>query len=247
MSKLASLFFRGSRLAFSNARTAGSRLLASHKQCNAINYCAIATRTYSSQIDRKFNQVLTDEIKQEKENSFTCNPPTGFQIAKREGCEFVLRKEYSDGVCVDIEINLAGSVSPGAAEDDGVTSSDRKPEEDIPLEARPDLRIKLTKPSGRAVIFNCSLPSREVEQQLATEEENNLPTYSVDSVEMERIPGYFVYTDLFDDNMYEHTMQLLMERGLNADFQQELQDFCTSEEHKLYLSFLDEFQAYCKE
>ncbi|VDQ12810.1 unnamed protein product [Trichobilharzia regenti] len=68
----------------------------------------------------------------------------------------------------------SGSVSPGAAEDEDMASSDRKPEEDVPLEARPDLRIKLTKPSGRAVIFNCSLPSREVEQQLTTEEENNL-------------------------------------------------------------------------
>ncbi|KER33537.1 hypothetical protein T265_00647 [Opisthorchis viverrini] len=64
---------------------------------------------------------------------------------------------------------------------------------------------------------------------------------------MERLPGYFVYTDLFDDNMYDHTMQLLMERNLDAKFQEELQDFCTSEEHKLYLKFLDEFHAYCRD
>ncbi|KAA3682077.1 uncharacterized protein DEA37_0002170 [Paragonimus westermani] len=72
-------------------------------------------------------------------------------------------------------------------------------------------------------------------------------TYSVDSVEMERLPGYFVYTDLFDDNMYDHTMQLLMERKLDAQFQNELQEFCTAEEHKLYLKFLDEFHAYCRD
>ncbi|KAF8563622.1 hypothetical protein P879_09470, partial [Paragonimus westermani] len=72
-------------------------------------------------------------------------------------------------------------------------------------------------------------------------------TYSVDSVEMERLPGYFVYTDLFDDTMYDHTMQLLMERKLDAQFQNELQEFCTAEEHKLYLKFLDEFHAYCRD
>ncbi|VDP68524.1 unnamed protein product [Echinostoma caproni] len=127
-----------------------------------------------------------------------------------------------------------------------MSSADKK--EDLPmLEAHPDIRIRLRKPSGKSVIFNCSLPSRDTRQQLSAEGDPNLPTYSVDSVEMEGVPGYFVYTDLFDDNMYDHTMQLLMERQLDASFQDQLQDYCTAEEHKLYLKFLDEFHAYCRD
>ncbi|THD25465.1 Complement component 1 Q subcomponent-binding protein mitochondrial [Fasciola hepatica] len=144
-----------------------------------------------------------------------------------------------------VDINLAGSVNPDI-EDTENMPSDKK--EDLPtLEAHPDIRIRLTKPSGKSVIFNCSLPSRDTQQQLSAEGDQNLPTYSVDSVEMEGVSGYFVYTDLFDDNMYDHTMQLLMERKLDANFQDELQDYCTAEEHKLYLKFLDEFHAYCRE
>ncbi|KAK4471175.1 hypothetical protein MN116_005568 [Schistosoma mekongi] len=254
MSAFVSRVLCGTRLALTNTRIVGTYLL---KKPSAIKHLTPASRCFSSQgmiitfvhasvVDRQFNQFLTNEIKQEKENSFSCNPPKGFHVVKSDGCEIVIRKEYNDGVLVDIEINLAGSVSPSASEDD-VSSTERTADDEFPLEAHPDLRIRLTKPSGRSVIFNCSLPTREVEKQLSEDDTSNLPTYSVDSVEMERVPGYFVYTDLFDDNMYDHTMQLLVERGLNADFQQELQNFCTSEEHKLYMKFLDEFQNYCKE
>nr|CAX76877.1 Complement component 1 Q subcomponent-binding protein, mitochondrial precursor [Schistosoma japonicum]CAX76880.1 Complement component 1 Q subcomponent-binding protein, mitochondrial precursor [Schistosoma japonicum]CAX76881.1 Complement component 1 Q subcomponent-binding protein, mitochondrial precursor [Schistosoma japonicum]CAX76885.1 Complement component 1 Q subcomponent-binding protein, mitochondrial precursor [Schistosoma japonicum] len=242
MSRFVARVLCGTRLSFANTRIVGTYLL---QKPNSVKPLTCTSRCFSSQVDRQFNQFLTNEIKQEKENSFSCSPPKGFHIVKSDGCEIVIRKEYNDGVLVDIEINLAGSVSPSASEDD-VSNTERTTDE-FPLEAHPDLRIKLTKPSGRAVIFNCSLPSRDVEKQLSDGDTSDLPTYSVDSVEMERVSGYFVYTDLFDDNMYDHTMQLLVERGLNADFQQELQNFCTSEEHKLYLKFLDEFQNYCKE
>ncbi len=47
--------------------------------------------------------------------------------------------------------------------------------------------------------------------------------------------------------MYDHIMRLLTERGVDAEFQRQLQDFATSEEHKLYQSFLNEFKEYCKE
>ncbi|CAH8625278.1 unnamed protein product [Dicrocoelium dendriticum] len=204
------------------------------------------SRRFSSQVDRQFTEVLSNEIKQEKENMYSCDPPAGFSVIKTEGAEVVLRKEYPDGVSVEVEINLAGSVNPEIDEADGEMSSEKKDE--VPtLESRPDIRIRLTKPSGRSIVFNCSLPPRDLQQQQAESEDSNIPTYSVDSVEVERIPGYFVYTDLFDDNMYDHTMKLLMERQLDADFQNALQNFCTSEEHNLYLRFLNEFHAYCRD
>ncbi|KAG5446570.1 hypothetical protein CSKR_112375 [Clonorchis sinensis] len=152
---------------------------------------------YSSQVDRQFTEVLSKEIKQEKENIYDSSPPKGFSVEKSEGTEILLRKEYSDGVCVEIEVDLAGSVNPEFDEAEDELSE--KKEEAPTLEARPDIRIRLVKPAGRSVIFNCSFPSGATRQQ-ASSENSNIPTYSVDSVEMERLPGYFVYTDLFDDD-----------------------------------------------
>ncbi|CAH8512315.1 unnamed protein product [Schistosoma intercalatum] len=239
MSRLVSRVLFGARLTFARK---GIQILS---KPSTIKHLTTSTWFCSSQVDRQLNQFLTNEIKQEKANAFFCDPPKGFKVVKTNGCEVVIRKEYQDGVFVDVEINLAGSVTPSISEDE--MSTTEKSEDDTALEAHPDLRIKLTKPSGRSLVFNCSLPGHDTEKQLSEDESNDLPTYSVDSVEIERIPGYFVYTDLFDDDMYNHTMQLLVERGLDADFQEELQNFCTSEEHKLYLKFLDEFQNYCKD
>ncbi|CAL8089368.1 unnamed protein product [Calicophoron daubneyi] len=205
-----------------------------------------ASRHYSSQVDRKFTEVLTNEIRQEKEQLLSCPPPKGFSVAKSEGTEITLVREYPDGVTVEVQINLAGSINPDMEEEEDVGNPEKK-DECPTLEAHPDIRIRLQKPSGRSVVFTCSLPSRDTRQQLSSEGDDNLPTYSVDSVEMGGMPDYFVYTDLFDDSMYDHTMQLLMERKLDAQFQNELQEFCTAEEHKMYLKFLDEFHAYCRD
>ncbi|TNN12767.1 Complement component 1 Q subcomponent-binding protein isoform 2 [Schistosoma japonicum] len=169
MSRFVARVLCGTRLSFANTRIVGTYLL---QKPNAVKPLTCTSRCFSSQVDRQFNQFLTNEIKQEKENSFSCSPPKGFHIVKSDGCEIVIRKEYNDGVLVDIEINLAGSVSPSASEDD-VSNTERTTDE-FPLEAHPDLRIKLTKPSGRAVIFNCSLPSRDVEKQLSDGDTSDL-------------------------------------------------------------------------
>ncbi|KAL3313833.1 Complement component 1 Q subcomponent-binding protein, mitochondrial, partial [Cichlidogyrus casuarinus] len=114
------------------------------------------------------------------------------------------------------------------------------------LDVRPEMSIRIRKPSGKAIIFHCSLPSKE--EEVAPEEEQGLKeSFVVDSVELQELPGYFVYADLFDDNMYDHMMQLLADRGLNDQFQQELREFCAAEEHLLYRKFLTELKTFCEE
>lgn len=49
-------------------------------------------------VDRQFTEVLSNEIKQEKENMYQCCPPKGFTVTKVEGTEIVLQRQYSDGV-----------------------------------------------------------------------------------------------------------------------------------------------------
>ncbi|KAM7532650.1 hypothetical protein Aperf_G00000131020 [Anoplocephala perfoliata] len=190
-------------------------------------------------------RVLTEEIKQETECAYSCKAPKGFEVDKREDTRIVLKKSFPDGVVVEVDMDLAGSVAPEDIDSDDAHDKDQ--EAPASLEARPDLKIRLCKPSGRSVLFHCTFPSSADEVQSAEQETSSLPTFSVDMVEVEKIPGYFVYTDLFDDNMYDHIMRLLTERGVDYDFQCQLQEFATSEEHELYRKFLQEFQAYCQE
>ncbi|KAA3682076.1 complement component 1 Q subcomponent-binding protein, mitochondrial [Paragonimus westermani] len=123
-------------------------------------------------VDRQFTEVLSNEIKQEQENMYSCNPPRGFAVAKAEGTDILLKKEYSDGVCVEIGINLAGSINPEMEDvEEEHPASDKKDDAPI-LEAHPDIRIRLVKPSGRSVVFNCSLPSRDTRSQVESEDSN---------------------------------------------------------------------------
>ncbi|VDD76702.1 unnamed protein product [Mesocestoides corti] len=202
-------------------------------------------RFFSSDVDRQFSAVLTEELKQENENSYNSSPPSGFEVEKLDETNLTLKKCFPDGVVVEVKMDLAGSIVPEDVSENELQGKEQ--DAPSPLEARPDLKIRLRKPSGRSVLFHCSLPSSLEEPANSDQDTSNLPTFSVDMVEMEKIPGYFVYTDLFDDNMYDHIMRLLTERGVDYEFQRQLQDFATSEEHKLYRSFLEEFKAYCKE
>ncbi|CDS41723.1 Complement component 1 Q subcomponent binding [Echinococcus multilocularis] len=224
-----------------------SRCFCSFQPIKSYTYCnsALKSRFFSSDVDRQFSAILTEEIKQEKENSFACRPPVGFEVDKQDGTSIVLKKVFPDGVVLEVEMDLAGSIAPEDVENEEPEEKDQ--EEASPLEARPDLKIRLRKPSGRSVLFHCSLPSSAEEAASSEQDSSNLPTFSVDMVEVENIPGYFVYTDLFADNMYDHIMRLLTERGVDYDFQRQVQDFATAEEHKLYRSFLEEFKDYCKE
>ncbi|VDK22477.1 unnamed protein product [Taenia asiatica] len=219
----------------------GLRRSRSYIQCVS----TLRPRFFASDVDRQFSAILAEEIKQEGENSFACRPPEGFEIDKQDGTTIIMKKAFPDGVVLEVEMDLAGSIAPEDVENEG--PEEKNQEEAPPLEARPELKIRLRKPSGRSVLFHCSLPSSDEEATTSEQDSSNFPTFSVDMVEVEKIPGYFVYTDLFDDNMYDHIMRLLTERGVDYDFQRQVQDFATAEEHKLYRSFLEEFKAYCKE
>ncbi|KAM7532632.1 hypothetical protein Aperf_G00000130994 [Anoplocephala perfoliata] len=202
-------------------------------------------RLFSSKADRQLSQVLTEVIKQESECAYSCKAPKGFEVDKREDTRIVLKKSFPDGVVVEVYMDLADS---GDSEDiDSDDAHDEDQESSASLEACHDLIIRLRKPSGRSVRFHCTFDSSADEVQSAEQETSSLPTFSVDMVEVEEIPGYFVDTDLFDDNMYDHIMRLLAERGVDYDFQCQLQEFATSEEHELYRKFLQEFQTYCQE
>lgn len=73
-------------------------------------------------------------------------------------------------------MDLAGSVVP---EDIESEEGQGKEEEQLPsLEARPDLRIRLRKPSGRSILFHCSLPSGE-EVTSPDQESSNLRTLNL--------------------------------------------------------------------
>jgi hypothetical protein len=238
----------------------------------------LATKT---SVDQEFSALLKEEIQMEKDLSrksptAKASPPKGYKVVKQNGSEFILQRQFEDGVVVEVLLDLAGSVSPpsdvpeeediahmheqhqsmhGSSKQGSGTESKEEEAEGQPLLARPDFRIRLIKPNcTHSVCFHCSFAHESNDVGDLDNDAVDMPSFSVDSVQMaspkatttDLEKGYFVYADLFDDNVFEHTMRLLMDRGIDGQFEQELVEFCTSQEHVLYLNFLSQLESYCR-
>ncbi|KAL7064204.1 hypothetical protein AAHC03_05382 [Spirometra sp. Aus1] len=133
-------------------------------------------RLFSSKVDRQFSEILAEEIKQEAESAFNSRPPSGFQVKKCEGTEVFLEKTFPDGVIMEVEMDLAGSIAP----EDIDEADEPVKESEGPLDARPEFKIRLKKPSGRTVVFHCSFPSKYAEDaNPGTEQQSKLRRFSV--------------------------------------------------------------------
>ncbi|BHF65501.1 Complement component 1 Q subcomponent-binding protein, mitochondrial [Sparganum proliferum] len=142
----------------------------------AISICSLNRRPFSSQVDRQFSEILAEEIKQEAESAFNSRPPSGFHVTKCEGTEVFLEKTFPDGVIMEVEMDLAGSIAP----EDIDEADEPAKESEGPLDARPEFKIRLKKPSGRTVVFHCSFPSKYAEDAgPGGEQQSKLRRFSV--------------------------------------------------------------------
>ncbi len=71
---------------------------------------------------------------------------------------------------LEVEMDLAGSIAPEDLDEQEQQEKDQ--ESTNPLEARPDLKIRLRKQSGRTVLFHCSFPV-SLEESAGTDQDSS--------------------------------------------------------------------------
>ena len=57
---------------------------------------------------------------------------------------------------------------------------------------------------------------------------------------------YAVAGDILDGYLYDLFMNMLDERGINANFADKLSEYCSSYEHSQYINLLEELQRFVK-
>ena len=57
---------------------------------------------------------------------------------------------------------------------------------------------------------------------------------------------YAVAGDILDGYLYDRFMNMLDERGINANFADKLSEYCSSYEHSQYINLLEELQKFVK-
>ncbi|PAA51259.1 hypothetical protein BOX15_Mlig022540g7, partial [Macrostomum lignano] len=227
----------------------------------------------SSSHDAKLSSLLDSELQYERASDQqqqprqqpsqrAPQPPPGFTVTARSGTQMTLTRQCpEDGSLLEVSFDLNGSTaSPDAesavddhedapgpdANQDGNSSEDGEE-----ILARPDLTFRVRKPATPACLtVRCSFPPINISRQMAAEEPD-YPTLSIDTVAVEGVSGgdslgeYELEADMLNDDLYKQLAEMLVHRGVTREFEHSLVQFCTAEEHRLYLRFLAEAKKFC--
>ena len=110
--------------------------------------------------------------------------------------------------------------------------------------------------SRRKIILRVRNRMRKVSRpNVPTEEKFNLDcisdVFAIDEVTMFEGDNhsdacYAVAGDILDGYLYDLFMNMLAERGIDADFADELSEWCSSHEHGQYIHLLTELEKWSK-
>jgi len=181
---------------------------------------------------------LKDEIAAEKGNAKKLVVPgQGFAV-ETEGAELTFTKKVGDEKVV-ISMNVNHTVD-SAEPDDGTQEA---PE----MKSKPNFEIDIVKPSGKTLSFSCSFIVSDAEDGGAQEGMDDV--FAIDEVTMFEGEDwtekkYAVAGDILDGHLYDLFMTMLEERGVNADFVDQMSDYCSAYEHSLYIKLLEDISKF---
>ena len=132
--------------------------------------------------------------------------------------------------------------------------------------SKPTFEVDLIKPGGKTLSFTCSYVQEEEHpegQEAEDEGEKTMAIFSntsnnsfsdvfaIDEVTMFEGDNhsdacYAVAGDILDGYLYDLFMNMLAERGVDADFADELSEWCSSHEHGQYINMLSELEKWSK-
>jgi len=187
--------------------------------------------------DSDIASFLKDEISAEKSNAKKLVVPgQGFAV-EQDGAEITFTKKVGDEKIL-ISLNVNHTVD-SAEPDDG---SQEAPE----MKSKPNFEIDIIKPSGKTLSFSCSYIAADVEDggQEAMDD-----VFAIDEVTMFEGENwtekkYAVAGDILDGHLYDLFMTMLEERGVNAEFVDQMSDYCSAYEHSLYINLLEDLSKF---
>ncbi|ESO02357.1 hypothetical protein HELRODRAFT_188672 [Helobdella robusta] len=206
-------------------------------------------RQLHSSGDADLAEYLKDEIKLEKEHDKSISKKVrGFEVSKSEGPNVVLTKKQ-DNETITIKFNVNNTV-----EDSLLSSTDQQQQEDdVAMVSRPAFVIEIDKGGEEKLAIHCVFPTHE---DLSNETPSNEEAYE-DLLEIQDVAllkknqewdddVYSLSGNVMDGNLYDMLLKMLEERGVDADFLDDLVDWSTSYEHKNYVTLLEGIQSFVK-
>ncbi|XP_057677491.1 complement component 1 Q subcomponent-binding protein, mitochondrial [Corythoichthys intestinalis] len=199
--------------------------------------------------DKSFGEFLLDEIKEEKkiQKSATLPKISGGWELSTEGAQAELTKHVA-GEKITVTFNVNDSILPNFA--DEADKGEQKSGEEDEIVSTPNFVVEITKKAAKnSLVIDCQF----LQDELAHGEGEESDIFGIVEVsfqpegdtEMEET-SYILTKDSLNDDLYDHMMDYLADRGVDNTFADELIELSTALEHQEYINFLGELKTFVK-
>lgn len=213
------------------------------------------TRYVHTAGDKELIEFLRDEIKLEKQNqkSVIGKLPKikGFEIVGSEGPNVSFKKSH-DNESITIKFNINNSVDEALSGVEGDNQPEQAQEQssDAQMVSKPSFQVEINKGGKYTLAIQCIFPPADEYAPSDVQEE----TYE-DLIEIQDVAllgksqewtddVYSLSASVMDGNLYDMLMKMLEERGIDADFIDQLIEFSTSYEHARYVETLEKLKDF---
>jgi len=213
----------------------------------------VASRQIHTAGDKELVEFLKDEIHMEKQTQKTSGKLPkikGFEIVSTDGPNVTLKKTL-ENESVTIKFNINNSV------DDSVLGMETEPQQeqqtpDAKMISKPSFSVEINKGGSKTLAIQCVFPpadeyppSAEREQGEAYEDLIEIQDVALLNKSQEwNDDVYSLSASVMDGNLYDMLMKMLEERGVDADFVDQLIEFSTSYVHLKYVDILENLKDF---
>lgn len=195
------------------------------------------------------SEFLNDEIKLEKDaekGTKQIYTIKDFEIISN-GADVTIKRS-KDGENLTIKWNVNNTVDDEYPAD----FDESKPQEpESAMVSKPSFTIFFNKGGDKTLALQCDFPSEDMME--AQEPQNEEIVDPLEISEVALVHGddwndkvYSVMSSVMDGNLYTLLLAMLEDRGINAEFMEELLEFSTTYEHKQYIGFLEQLREFVK-
>ncbi|XP_060569654.1 complement component 1 Q subcomponent-binding protein, mitochondrial-like [Ruditapes philippinarum] len=211
-----------------------------YKHGKVCGCCSVHT-----EVDEKLASFLDQEIASESKTEASIDTIDGWDI-KTDGTGVILTKKFNDEI-IKIEFDVNDTVDNEAPFSEGADL------EAPALVSRPPFDVQITKKSGKKLRFFCEFTAQEpdfeeVEPQEKIDDQFNIVEVRIDESATGGVDKFYSHSGaVMDATLYDLLMDMLDERGVDDDFINNMVNFATSYEYKLYLKFLNDLKSIINE
>ncbi|XP_054611900.1 complement component 1 Q subcomponent-binding protein, mitochondrial isoform X2 [Dunckerocampus dactyliophorus] len=199
--------------------------------------------------DKAFGQFLFDEIKEEKkiQKSETLPKMSGGWQLTLDGTEAQLTK-HAAAEKITVTFNVNNSILPNFAEE--ADEGQQKSGEEVEILSTPNFVVEVTKQAAKhSLVIDCQFLQDEMGH--GEGEESDIfgiceVSFQPEGDEDWKETSYTLTKDSLNDDLYDHMMDFLADRGVDNTFADELMELSTAIEHQEYIKFLEDLKSFVK-